>query len=107
MAPKGAERSSSYQSFPSPSTVSSTHSVHRTDSDASASHVGEQSQRIDAEWARYTDAPPPYSKKQYEGKSENEQNDMRRQDYAKEISRQMGQQLVKGMKADQTSPQAK
>jgi hypothetical protein len=57
-------------------------------------------QRIDAEYARYTDAPPPFSEKQYEGKSPDEQSQMRVTDYAKEISRMMGRQLVRGLKSD-------
>jgi hypothetical protein len=48
--------------------------------------------------AQYTDAPPPYSQKQYEGKSEDEVSQMRMVDYAKEISRQMGRQLMRGVK---------
>ncbi|KAG9192885.1 hypothetical protein G6011_11619 [Alternaria panax] len=83
-------RSSSYHSFPSPST-------HRSDSDFS---TYSSAQRIDAEYAQYTDAPPPYSEKQYEGKSADEQNNMRMKDYAKEISRMMGRQLVRGLKFD-------
>lgn len=53
---------------------------------------------IEADYAQYTDAPPPYTEKQYEGKSEDEQNIMRINDYTKEISRLMGQQLVRGLK---------
>ncbi|KAH6859020.1 hypothetical protein BKA58DRAFT_52110 [Alternaria rosae] len=91
-------RNSSYHSFPSPSTHSSNHSTHRSDSSSSSnSNV----QRIEAEYARYTDAPPPYSEKAYEGKSDDERNSMRMTDYAKEISRMMGRQLVRGLKIDE------
>jgi hypothetical protein len=102
---KKEERSSSYHSFPSPSTHSSDNSAHRTDS--SSSTGGDQSKRIEAEYARYTDAPPPYTEKQYEGKTEGEQNNMRMTDYAKEISRMMGRQLVRGLKIDQKNSAAK
>jgi hypothetical protein len=91
------ERSSSYHSFPSPSTHSSDHSAHRSDSTASAD---DSVQRLEAEYARYTDAPPPYSEKEYENKSEDEQTHMRMTDYAKEISRMMGRQLVRGLKIE-------
>ncbi|KAJ4377780.1 hypothetical protein N0V83_000610 [Neocucurbitaria cava] len=85
-----------YTSFPPPSN----HSQQRTDSTNSSksSPDEETDQRIDAEFARYTDAPPPYSEKQYEGKSEQETSNMRMKDYAKEISRMMGRQLVRGLK---------
>ncbi|KAH7380158.1 hypothetical protein BKA66DRAFT_368563, partial [Pyrenochaeta sp. MPI-SDFR-AT-0127] len=54
---------------------------------------------IEAELARYMDAPPPYSEKQYEGKSEEEQSNMRKRDYARELSRMMGRQLVRGLRS--------
>jgi hypothetical protein len=108
------ERSSSYQSFPSPSGHSSNPSVHRTDSSSSnvessniessnveSSNV-ESDQCLEAEYARYTNAPPPYSEKEYEGKDEEEQTYMRMTDYSKEISRMMGRQLVSGMKMDKS-----
>lgn len=66
-------------------------------SDNNAAQSGEKS-GIDAEYAQYTDAPPPFSEKQYEGKSEEEQTQMRKDDYAKEIKRMMGKQLVRGLK---------
>jgi hypothetical protein len=50
------------------------------------------------------DAPPPYSEQQYEGKSEDEQSKMRMADYAKEIKRIMGRQLVQGLKGEEKSP---
>ncbi|KAI4959126.1 hypothetical protein J4E86_002847 [Alternaria arbusti] len=95
-----AARNSSYTSFPSPSTHShsSNHSAHRSDSSSSSNS---NLQRIEAEYARYTDAPPPYSEKAYEGKSDDERNSMRMTDYAKEISRMMGRQLVRGLKIDE------
>ncbi|KAI4700684.1 hypothetical protein J4E81_003646 [Alternaria sp. BMP 2799] len=96
-----AARNSSYTSFPSPSTHShsSNHSsTHRSDSSSSSNS---NLQRIEAEYARYTDAPPPYSEKAYEGKSDDERCNMRMTDYAKEISRMMGRQLVRGLKVDE------
>lgn len=70
----------------------------RNDSTHSAST--EESQTIDDEYAHYTDAPPKFEEEQYEGKSEEQQTAMRRSDYAKELNRMMGRQLVKGLKAD-------
>ncbi|RAR07963.1 hypothetical protein DDE82_002626 [Stemphylium lycopersici] len=93
-----APRSSSYHSFPSPSTHSSDLSAYRSNSSSSANS---NLQRIEAEYARYTDAPPPYSEKQYEGKTNDEQTSMRMTDYAKELSRMMGRQLVRGLKIDE------
>jgi hypothetical protein len=87
-----------YTSFPPPSN-SSLHRIHSANSTASAS---DKTHTIEAEYAQYTDAPPPYTKKQYEGKSENDQNTMRSEDYAKEISRIMGHQLVRGLKSGET-----
>ncbi|KAF1842067.1 uncharacterized protein K460DRAFT_358738 [Cucurbitaria berberidis CBS 394.84] len=86
-----------YTSFAPPSNNSQQQS---DDSMASTSSSSNEinSTAIDAEYARYTDAPPPYSEKQYEGKSEQETSDMRMSDYAKEISRMMGRQLVKDLK---------
>ncbi|CAO2648000.1 Nn.00g089220.m01.CDS01 [Neocucurbitaria sp. VM-36] len=88
-----------YTSFPPPST----HSQQRTDSTTSSKSSSNEDkvQRLDAEFARYTDAPPPYSEQQYEGKSEQERTNMRMKDYAKEISRMMGRQLVRGLKTGQ------
>jgi hypothetical protein len=60
----------------------------------------ETAEKIKAEFARYTDAPPPYSEQQYENKTEEQALNMRTQDYAKELSRMMGRQLVKGLKTD-------
>lgn len=87
-----------YISFPSPSHVADqerlrTDSVHSVSSDSKA-------RPLEAELARYTDAPPPYSKKQYEGKSEDEKSRMRMVDYAREVSRMMGRQLAKGLKGE-------
>lgn len=59
--------------------------------------------QLAAHIAQYTDAPPPYSQKQYEGKSEDEVSKMRMVDYAKEISRQMGRQLMRGVKIGSNS----
>ena len=88
-----------YTSFPSPSNVSeeqkhsrngSIQTIHNDD-DAKVHH-------IETECAQYMDAPPPYSEKAYEGKSEDEQTRMRMADYAKELKRIMGKQLVRGLK---------
>jgi hypothetical protein len=87
-----------YTSFPSPSNSS----LHRISSTHSTASTSDKTHTIEAEYAQYTDAPPPYTDKQYEGKSENEQNTMRSKDYAKEISRIMGHQLVRGLKSGET-----
>lgn len=95
-----------YTSFPSPSKVSaqSQQTEHRTRNDSihsSSSTAHEDDAKlhhIEAECAQYMDAPPPYSEKQYEGKSEDEQTRMRMADYAKELKRMMGRQLVRGLK---------
>ncbi|KAF2133363.1 hypothetical protein P153DRAFT_281995, partial [Dothidotthia symphoricarpi CBS 119687] len=89
-----------------PESVSSPDSAqHLIDSDsAEVDTVGDMdlnSHTVEAEYRRYTHAPPPYSEDAYDGKTEDEQNGMRIRDYAREISRQMGKQLVK----DLTSPQ--
>jgi len=91
-------RSSSYHSFPSPSTHVSDHTSSRSNSNSSTSS---NNQRIEAQYARYTHAPPPYSAEQYKGKSPDEQNNMRMKDYAKEVSRMMTRQLVRGLKIDE------
>ncbi|CAN9344425.1 unnamed protein product [Alternaria alternata] len=87
-----------YTSFPPPSNSS----LHRINSTHSIASTVNKTHTIEAEYAQYTDAPPPYTEKQYEGKSENEQNTMRSKDYAKEISRFMGHQLVRGLKSGET-----
>jgi flagellar biosynthesis GTPase FlhF len=58
-------------------------------------------QKLKAEFARYTDAPPPYSEEQYADKTEEQQLSMRTHDYAKELSRMMGRQLVRGLRTDE------
>ncbi|KAJ4994101.1 hypothetical protein SVAN01_00578 [Stagonosporopsis vannaccii] len=64
-------------------------------------HTDEQTaQKLKAEFARYTDAPPPFTEDQYENKTEEQQLSMRAHDYAKEISRLMGRQFVRGLKTD-------
>lgn len=64
-------------------------------------HTDEQTaQKLKAEFARYTDAPPPFSEEQYENKTEEQQLSMRAHDYAKELSRMMGRQLVRGLKTE-------
>jgi hypothetical protein len=65
-------------------------------------HTDEQTaQKLKAEFARYTDAPPPYSEEQYADKTEEQQLSMRTHDYAKELSRMMGRQLVHGLRTDE------
>jgi hypothetical protein len=88
-----------YTSFPSPSAAAEQERL-RNDSVHSTSNT---ETKIAAEYAQYTDAPPPYSSKQYEGKSEEQQHKMRIADYAKELKRQMGRQLVKGLKSGETT----
>ena len=91
-----------YTSFPSPDHASEQQRP-RNDSIVSTSNEDEAKvQHIEAEYARYTDAPPPYSEKQYEGKDEDEQTKMRMADYAKELKRMMGRQLVRGLKTGET-----
>lgn len=64
-------------------------------------HTDEQTaERLKSEFARYTDAPPPYSEEQYADKTEEQQLSMRTHDYAKELSRMMGHQLVRGLRTD-------
>lgn len=64
-------------------------------------HTDEQTaENLKAELARYTDAPPPFSEDQYENKTEEQQLSMRAHDYAKELSRMMGRQLVRGLNTD-------
>ncbi|KAF1365304.1 hypothetical protein EJ07DRAFT_150818 [Lizonia empirigonia] len=66
-------------------------------------HTDEQTaEKLKAEFARYLDAPPPFTEQQYEDKTEEQQLSMRTQDYAKELSRMMGRQLVKGLKTSDT-----
>lgn len=65
-------------------------------------HTDEQTaQKLKAEFARYTEAPPPYSEEQYADKTEEQQLSMRTHDYAKELSRMMGRQLVRGLRTDE------
>jgi hypothetical protein len=87
-----------YTSFPPPSDSS----LHWINSAYSIAPTADKTHIIEAKYAQYTDAPPPYTENQYEGKSENEQNTMRSKDYAKEISRMMGHQLVRSLKSGET-----
>ncbi|OAL49549.1 hypothetical protein IQ07DRAFT_59678 [Pyrenochaeta sp. DS3sAY3a] len=102
-----------YTSFPPPTSPKPRNdSVHDMSNDSStnastdgstnadgADGIGElKVERLEAEYARYLDAPPPYEEKAYEGKSEAESTRMRMGDYAKELSRMMGRQLVRGLK---------
>lgn len=84
-----------YASFLAPNNTS----PYRIKSTLPDAATADKPQIIEADYAQYTDAPPPYTEKQYEGKSEDEQNVMRIKDYTKEISRLMGQQLVRGTKS--------
>ncbi|KAH6616535.1 hypothetical protein C7974DRAFT_46161 [Boeremia exigua] len=99
----------------STATSSTASTQQRTSSDPSTSdtdgsqerkdsiHTDEQTaEKLKAEFARYTDAPPPYSEEQYENKTEEQQLSMRVHDYAKELSRMMGHQLVRGLRTDDT-----
>lgn len=90
-----------YTSFPPPENENAEHYRDRNDSIHSTAHEGD-AKHIEAEYAQYTDAPPPYSEKQYEGKSEEQQTKMRMADYAKELKRMMGRQLVRGIKNGET-----
>jgi hypothetical protein len=83
---------SSYEGQPAPAL--------RTDSTQSDSSMA--SQNLVAEYSQYTDAAPPYSEKQYEGKSEEQQSKMRMADYTKELKRMMGRQLVMELKSGET-----
>jgi hypothetical protein len=88
-----------YESFPPPAMTSGQDKLSRNDSGLSSSSTGTaKSQHIDEEYAQYTHAPPPFAESQYEGKSEEQQNKMRAADYAKELNRMMGRQLVRGLK---------
>jgi len=84
------------------STTISSHEGQHAPTLRNDSAQSEASITLAAEYLHYTDAPPPYSEKQYEGKSEEQQNKMRMADYAKEINRQMGKQLVTGLKSGET-----
>jgi hypothetical protein len=77
-------------------------SLYRVISAHSIASSANNTLNIAAEYAQYTDAPPPYTENQYEGKSENEQNTMRSKDYAKEISRMMGHQIIGSLKSGET-----
>lgn len=63
---------------------------------------GQTAEKLKTEFARYTDAPPPFSEEQYENKTEEQQLNMRAHDYAKELSRMMGRQFVLGLKTSGT-----
>ncbi|USP73913.1 hypothetical protein yc1106_01187 [Curvularia clavata] len=89
------QQSYSYHSFPSPSTHSPDSSSSRSNSTTSNDS---NFRRIEEQYSRYTNAPPPYSEKQYEGKTDDEKTSMRMKDYTKELSRIMTRQLVRGIK---------
>jgi hypothetical protein len=103
--PAGASRHDSSNSqirtseLHSPPVLLTTNSNLTIGSDSShATRLGSGGEgHLEAEIAQYTDAPPSYSVEQYEGKSEEETSKMRMDDYAKEISRQMGSQLLRGV----------
>lgn len=58
---------------------------------------GRAAEELKAKFSRYIDAPPPYSDEQYEDKTEEQQFNMKTHDYAKELSRIMGQQFIRGL----------
>jgi hypothetical protein len=87
-----------YTSFPPPSTTSE---QDQTRNDSFHNETA-KSKQIHADYAQYTDASPPYSEEQYEGKSEEQQTQMRMTDYAKEMNRMMGRQLVRDLKSGET-----
>lgn len=94
-----------YTSFPPPGNTSEQEQQEqrlRTDSVHSNSSISATKSKVEADLKQYTNAPPPYSAKQYEGKSEEVQNKMRMADYAKELKRMMGRQLAKGIKNGDT-----
>jgi hypothetical protein len=87
--------------FPSTSSTASLGQLSRNGSDLPTPIEDDAAtHQIDADYARYTHASPPFSEDQYDGKTEDEQTHMRRVDYAKELKRMMGRQLVKGLKTD-------
>ncbi|KAJ8117237.1 hypothetical protein OPT61_g1521 [Boeremia exigua] len=91
--------STEHQTASTPSTSNATESQERKDS----VHTDEQTvEKLKTEFARYTDAPPPFSEQEYENKSEEQQLSMRAHDYAKELSRMMGRQLVGGLRTHDT-----
>lgn len=91
-----------YTSFPTPSIESEEKQHSRSDSvhEISNDDAETKAEIIEAVTALYADAPPPYSKKQYEGKSEEQKRIMRMRDYARALSRMMGRQLVSGLNRD-------
>jgi hypothetical protein len=99
---------SQYTSFPPPKTNTTTdQKLDRNDSGHSVSVSNDDDAKLhdlEADCNQYMDAPPPYSEQQYEGKSLDEQSRMRMADYAKEIKRLMGRQLVQGLKGEEKSP---
>lgn len=102
---KSHDEDSRYTTFSLPTNLSE-----RTDSSISdRSYNG--SNPIDIKYAQYTEAPVMYTEEQYEGKTEEEQSHMRMTDYAKEISRMMGHQIVRGLKdnamRDNAKPESK
>lgn len=94
-----------YTSFPSLTQLSAPSTTHRTDSSTSSSstsstssHQKHSENEIDLAYSRYIDAPPPYSAAQYAGKTEAQCEKMKMSEYAREISRVMSRQLVRGLK---------
>lgn len=91
-----------YTSFPTPPASSEKEALaserQRVDSVTSTADI--KVAELETKYAEILDAPPPYSEKQYEGKSEDEQSKMRMLDYAKELKRMMGRQLVRGLKSE-------
>lgn len=101
-APSSTSTQKPTSSDPPTSDAIAQNSEQQNDQDRKDSiHTDEQTaEKLKADFARYTDAPPPYSEEQYEDKTEEQQLSMRTHDYAKELSRMMGRQLVRGLKTD-------
>jgi hypothetical protein len=95
-----------YTSFPPPSNASEQQWIRNDSVHSTTNEDQPKPEQIEAEYAQYTDAPPPYSEKQYEGKSEEQQTKMRMADYAKELKRMMGRQLVRGLKTGETKTES-
>lgn len=84
----------SAQQTATPPTLNDTAPQERKDS---LNADGRAAEELKAKFSRYIDAPPPYSDEQYEDKTEEQQFNMKTHDYAKELSRIMGQQFIRGL----------
>lgn len=106
MANGTSNTSAEQQSFSNPPRSDATEPQMSPRKDSLVHTNDETAEKIKAEFARYTDAPPPYSKQEYENKTEEQTLNMMTQDYAKELSRMMGRQLVRGLRTDSTAEKA-